>query len=337
MIKKFLALLLFCTIAQGSFIGGGGSTDISNLTEGGVCTDDHFIRWDDAGGVFQCEAAPGAAGGNAWSDAVNSDILPTGADNTYDLGSTSVKFSEAHIYDLFLYARDSDQALVDISTNGNDTGIVRMRFGDTDESENCSFIYNAATPSLALSCATASSGNNAYTLDRSANTFLFGSNYDVRIDKATASRATYFDANKTLTASSTTATELGYVNGVTSSIQTQLDGKAPTDGDGIVEDICGHIETPDNKSYWLKVNAPYPFTINSITTDVDSGTATGALHVEGAQVTGCAQTDVSITSTEATDSCTAGNTVATGNDVVLSITSNSSSDDLRFCVKITRD
>jgi hypothetical protein len=45
----------------------------------------------------------------------------------------------------------------------------------------------------------------------------------------TASRATYFDANKKLKSSSTTATELGYVSGVTSSIQTQLGGKQPLD------------------------------------------------------------------------------------------------------------
>jgi hypothetical protein len=41
----------------------------------------------------------------------------------------------------------------------------------------------------------------------------------------TASRAVASDANGQLVASSTTATELGYVNGVTSAIQTQLDGK----------------------------------------------------------------------------------------------------------------
>jgi hypothetical protein len=41
----------------------------------------------------------------------------------------------------------------------------------------------------------------------------------------TASRALASDANGIPVASSTTATELGYVSGVTSAIQTQLDGK----------------------------------------------------------------------------------------------------------------
>lgn len=43
----------------------------------------------------------------------------------------------------------------------------------------------------------------------------------------TASRAVVSDASGFLTASATTDTELGYVSGVTSAIQTQLDGKQP--------------------------------------------------------------------------------------------------------------
>ena len=44
----------------------------------------------------------------------------------------------------------------------------------------------------------------------------------------TASRAIISDSNGKLTASTTTSTELGYVSGVTSAIQTQLNGKEPT-------------------------------------------------------------------------------------------------------------
>jgi hypothetical protein len=44
----------------------------------------------------------------------------------------------------------------------------------------------------------------------------------------TASRACVIGASNELAASATTATELGYVNGVTSAIQTQLDAKAPS-------------------------------------------------------------------------------------------------------------
>lgn len=58
----------------------------------------------------------------------------------------------------------------------------------------------------------------------------------VRIDNAgnvnvtglTASRALITDASKNLSSSATTSTELGYVSGVTSAIQTQLNAKAPS-------------------------------------------------------------------------------------------------------------
>jgi len=46
----------------------------------------------------------------------------------------------------------------------------------------------------------------------------------------TASRAMVTDGSKVLTSSATTSTELGYVNGVTSAIQTQIDGKAANAG-----------------------------------------------------------------------------------------------------------
>lgn len=47
----------------------------------------------------------------------------------------------------------------------------------------------------------------------------------------TASRAIVSNGSGDLTAATTTATEIGYVNGVTSAIQTQLDAKQPLDAD----------------------------------------------------------------------------------------------------------
>lgn len=48
----------------------------------------------------------------------------------------------------------------------------------------------------------------------------------ITVSGLTASRAVVTDANKALASSATTATELGYVNGVTSAIQTQLNSKS---------------------------------------------------------------------------------------------------------------
>jgi hypothetical protein len=58
-----------------------------------------------------------------------------------------------------------------------------------------------------------------------ANNTFYG---DVKLDYATATTVPYIDASKNLISSSVTPTELGYLSGVTSAIQTQLDAKEPT-------------------------------------------------------------------------------------------------------------
>lgn len=55
-----------------------------------------------------------------------------------------------------------------------------------------------------------------------ANNTFYG---DIKANYATASTVPYFDSSKNLVSSAVTPTELGYVSGVTSLIQTQLDGK----------------------------------------------------------------------------------------------------------------
>ena len=47
-----------------------------------------------------------------------------------------------------------------------------------------------------------------------------------KMENITASRALVSDSNGDVSAATTTSTEIGYVNGVTSAIQTQLDAKA---------------------------------------------------------------------------------------------------------------
>ena len=62
------------------------------------------------------------------------------------------------------------------------------------------------------------------TAGRLTATSFAGNGQNITLN--TASRAVVTDSNKKLAVSSVTATELGYVSGVTSSIQTQLNGKA---------------------------------------------------------------------------------------------------------------
>lgn len=65
-----------------------------------------------------------------------------------------------------------------------------------------------------------------------------------KLAAVTVSRALVSDGSGFITTATTTATEIGYVNGVTSAIQTQLDAKQPLDSD--LTTIAGLTATTDN-------------------------------------------------------------------------------------------
>lgn len=72
--------------------------------------------------------------------------------------------------------------------------------------------------------------NSLATIDDSGVLGSNGANLSGNLNLATttSSRALVTDASKNVVSSSTTATEIGYVSGVTSTIQTQIDGKQAT-------------------------------------------------------------------------------------------------------------
>jgi len=71
---------------------------------------------------------------------------------------------------------------------------------------------------------------------------------DLIIDGLTTNRAVTTDANKKLVSSATTDTELGYLSGVTSSIQTQVDGKVSKTGDTMTGTLTLPAGTAANPS-----------------------------------------------------------------------------------------
>jgi len=75
-------------------------------------------------------------------------------------------------------------------------------------------------PTAAVDTATTQAASTAYVINQ---VYAKGA-----ATTATANRALISDSNGKVTAATTTATEIGYVNGVTSAIQTQLNAKAPT-------------------------------------------------------------------------------------------------------------
>lgn len=143
-----------------------------------------------------------------------------------------------------------------------DAGIAWRNFANsgnniltTDASNNLQ--YNGATISGGVNTGT------QYQLGYYATT---GSNIS-GLTLITANRALASDANGLPVASSTTATELGYVNGVTSAIQTQINTKAPSANPtftGVIESADGSVSAPaytfasdaDNGMYLIGANNP---------------------------------------------------------------------------------
>jgi hypothetical protein len=144
----------------------------------------------------------------------------------------------------------------------------------------------------------------------------------------------YLDSSKNLVSSAVTPTELGYVSGVSSAIQTQLGTKLPTTGVGLVEEIAGFLEVPTDKTYTLDQAAAYAYTINTLKIQSASGTATVAVKINGTNVTGISA--VSVSSSLATATASAANSVAIGDKVTITFSSSSSPADVGFTLKVTR-
>jgi len=130
------------------------------------------------------------------------------------------------------------------------------------------------------------------TIDADSNTITNIENADIKAGAAialnklaatTASRALVSDGSGVITPATTTSTEIGYVNGVTSAIQTQIDGKAGLTSSNNFTDhqlidngkeIRFH-ETDANGSHYIAVKAPASVTATATLTlpdgDGDSG------------------------------------------------------------------
>ena len=79
--------------------------------------------------VVSVDDLPGAGGGDSWGDAVDADIVATGADSTYDLGTSTDRFAEAHIDEV-------NTAVIDIDTGVSNPSHAEglLFYDDTDKS-----------------------------------------------------------------------------------------------------------------------------------------------------------------------------------------------------------
>lgn len=148
-------------------------------------------------GSWQSLATGGAAANTSLSNlsavAINASLLP-GVDNSIDLGSAAKSWANAYIH-----------TLLDGSSVSSVSPYLRQL---NDSSGNLSVDWE-----------------NRVLSDGTLSRLEFTSS-GVKFSQLTASTVPYLDANKFLVSSAVTPTELGYLSGATSSIQTQINAKA---------------------------------------------------------------------------------------------------------------
>jgi hypothetical protein len=98
--------------------------------------------------------------------------------------------------------------------------------------------------------------------------------------------------------------------------------------------IAGELTAPGNRSYVLELSAPYAYTIDALAVQTAAGTATCAVQVNGANVTGLSA--VAASTTLATGTATAANAVAVGNKVTLAVSAVAGASELAFSLRYTR-
>lgn len=97
--------------------------------------------------------------------------------------------------------------------------------------------------------------------------------------------------------------------------------------------ISGIIEAPEDGDYKIIVKAPYGGTITEITTISSAGTCTLTGKINTTALGGTAN---SVSTTEQSQTHSSANVFAAGDDIVFTVSSNSSCADLSFTIKFTR-
>lgn len=219
------------------------------------------------------------AGDDDGGDDVGFGVARRGTGGVFEYASIAWRASAGY-YSTSITANGGGSSLYDycIDFSDDDTAEWCFKTDGTTSAENNRLI-NVDTPTSGNDATNKTYVDNA----DAASNYIDGGATAIDGDKL---EITYSPSSYTPSADPSEADSTDDLTAHLHGIEDALDGKAPTDGDGIVDMICGHVETPDDKAYWLVLNAPYPFTINSITTDVDSGTANGALEIDGTPVTG---------------------------------------------------
>lgn len=120
-------------------------------------------------------------------------------------------------------------------------------------------------------------------------------------------------------------------NGVHGSASGGGGGGASTTQTG--EAFGGFIASPSDKDYRIGLKMPHGGTITETTTRSVSGTCTATFKINSTALGGTAN---SVSTSEQSQSHASNNVFSAGDDIVLTISSNSSCSDMSFMIKYTR-
>lgn len=126
-------------------------------------------------------------------------------------------------------------------------------------------------------------------------------------------------------------TEFGYLNGVTSAIQTQIDAKSAKSQ--IFSVTASYVGVLPDGTYRLGLKIPFGGTINETVSICGSGTATATFKINTTALGGTAN---SVSSSEQTQAQASANVFVTDDDINVTISASSTLTDPTFTVKYTR-
>lgn len=143
------------------------------------------------------------------------------------------------------------------------------------------------------------------------------------------------DVNNVRNAVVAVETELGInPSGTYGTVKDRLDALDANLEELNIDFISGHIETPSDKTYYLSINTPYSGTITDVTTRADIGSCTATVAINGISLGGSAN---AVSSSEVTESHINNHEFVVGDDLTLTVSSNSSTADMRFTIKFIRN
>lgn len=119
--------------------------------------------------------------------------------------------------------------------------------------------------------------------------------------------------------------------GYLAAFQTAIDTKAAKSQ--TAEQISGFIASPSDKSYTIAVKMAHAGTITETTTISASGTCTATFKINSTALGGTAN---SVSSSEQSQAHASNNAFSAGDDIVLTVSSNSSCADMSFSIKYSR-